>query len=185
MISRFSFLLLFIFSCNTLSAQQDNEEVRNHLQLKVDVLSPVLSLLPSIKTYTLGTSVEYQIKSKFGIQLGGYYYWENNYKSSDRNGYLLIPEFRYYLSHHFLGAYFKSDTFKYPNALHEMSREMSYQNIGFGILYGYQKEVQRVVFEGRVGIGINQKTKNPIAYTISQDKMIDTIFAFNIGWKLL
>lgn len=163
--------------------QGQDHSSKNHLYVKADILSPVLSLLPSIKTYTFGASLEYKLKSKWGVQLNGYYYWEDNSRVFDREGFFVMPELRYYINEHLIGIYLKSDNYQYAKPYNPVFDEIWFQNTAIGILYGYQKEINRFVIEGRVGFGVSLNTKN-FQYYQKDDAMVDTILAVNIGWKI-
>lgn len=179
-------LLLCYFKGFSQTREQDHSS-SNHLYLKADVLSPVLSLLPSIKTYTFGASIEYKIKSRWGLQLNGYYYWGDNYHPNDTKGFMITPEGRYYFNEHFVGAYFKFDNYEYYYSHNSFSPEGMNKNIGIGALYGYQKVIKRFVIEGRIGIGVNTNVENNYFYRrYPEDLPIlwDVLLAVNVGWKI-
>lgn len=181
-----SFILLVF--CFHAFSQERKTNSKNHLFIKTDVLSPLLALITPEDDFIVGISFEYKIKYPWSVQINGNYYNETYYYK--KTGFQITPEARYFFhSHQFSGLYFKydqQDQLDYPISHGDKS-----QKIALGILYGYQTEVGRWIFEGRIGLGINRKAKvsgifgtGNFEFSDSSLKM-DTILAFNIGWRIV
>jgi hypothetical protein len=185
------FLILsfhFILSYNLLFGQEGKSVDSNHLYIKTDVLSPLLSLITPENDFIAGISFEYKMKHPWSLQLNGNYYQEKYYYS--KNGFQLILEGRYFIkSHHFTGVYLKFEQIDYSNYPNNYDTYFN-QRFGLGAMYGYRITVNRWLFEARIGLGLNKQAKFSAIFGTGQfdfadsKLMIDNILAFNISYRI-
>jgi hypothetical protein len=175
------------------SSESDTDK-KNELFVKFDIFYPIIDLFgDDNEEYTYGMAFEYKFKNRISANLSGYLFQFDD-GSIYKKGFAIIPEGRYYIKGHFVGAFLKYEQRNIvdgPIYLVSTSRMLEYEFLWtLGGLYGYQLELGRFNLEGRLGIGVAHNYYHHVesrGYDKNNSEgsfFPEMVLAINIGYRI-